>query len=69
MEKLTPGIFAPAPQRASFGQMAAAQGKIEAKLMCGAPQPEEAGGFSLGPQPLVMDVTSAAAAFDAVLTR
>lgn len=43
--------------------------KIEAKLMCGAPQPEEAGGFSLGPQPLVMDVTSAAAAFDAVLTR
>ena len=33
MKKLTPGIFAPAPQRASFGQMAAAQGRIEAKLM------------------------------------
>lgn len=33
MEKLTPGIFAPAPQRASFGRMAAAQGRIEAKLM------------------------------------
>lgn len=33
MEKLTPGIFAPAPQRASFDRMAAAQGKIEAKLM------------------------------------
>lgn len=33
MKKLTPGIFAPAPQRASFGRMAAAQGRIEAKLM------------------------------------
>lgn len=33
MEKLTPGIFAPAPRRASFGRMAAAQGRIEAKLM------------------------------------
>ena len=33
MEKLTPGIFTPAPQRASFGRMAAAQGRIEAKLM------------------------------------
>lgn len=33
MANLTPGIFAPAPQRASFGRMAAAQGRIEAKLM------------------------------------
>ena len=33
MKKLTPGILAPAPQRASFGRMAAAQGRIEAKLM------------------------------------
>ena len=30
---LTPGVFAPAPQRASFAAMVAAQGKIEAKLM------------------------------------
>ena len=30
---LTPGVFAPAPQRASFSAMVAAQGKIEAKLM------------------------------------
>ena len=30
---LQPGVFSPAPQRASFGKMAAAQGKIEAKLM------------------------------------
>lgn len=27
------GVFSPAPRRASFGQMAVAQGKIEAKLM------------------------------------
>ncbi|MBA1835684.1 ABC transporter permease [Corynebacterium wankanglinii] len=31
--KLTPGVFAPAPQRASFASMVAAQGRIEAKLM------------------------------------
>ena len=30
---LTPGVFAPAPQRDSFAAMVAAQGKIEAKLM------------------------------------
>lgn len=30
---LVPGVFAPAPQRAPFGQMALAQGRIEAKLM------------------------------------
>lgn len=30
---LTPGVFTPAPKRASFGAMAAAQGRIEAKLM------------------------------------
>lgn len=31
--KFTPGTFAPAPQRASFASMVAAQGRIEAKLM------------------------------------
>lgn len=31
--KLTPGVFTPAPQRASFAAMVAAQGKIEAKLV------------------------------------
>ena len=31
--KLTPGVFAPAPQRASFASMVAAQGRIESKLM------------------------------------
>ncbi|QYH19705.1 multidrug ABC transporter permease [Corynebacterium aquatimens] len=30
---LKPGVFAPKPQPASFGAMAAAQGRIEAKLM------------------------------------
>lgn len=32
-QELEPGLFAPAPQRASFSKMAAAQGHIEAKLM------------------------------------
>ena len=31
--EFAPGTFAPAPQRASLAQMAAAQGRIEAKLM------------------------------------
>ena len=31
--EFAPGTFAPAPQRASVAQMAAAQGRIEAKLM------------------------------------
>lgn len=30
---LQPGVFAPAPQRASFAAMAAAQGRVEAKLI------------------------------------
>ncbi|MBC3178798.1 multidrug ABC transporter permease [Corynebacterium lujinxingii] len=31
--RLSPGTFAPAPRRASFGAMALAQGRVEAKLM------------------------------------
>lgn len=43
--------------------------KVDARLLCSAPQPEGAGGYSLGPQPLVMDVSGTTAGFEAILTR
>lgn len=43
--------------------------KVDARLLCSGPQPEGAGGYSLGPQPLVMEVAGSAAGFEAILTR